>query len=298
MYTNLSQIHLLTPSPQLPLYGKRILVTAPRNYASRFSEQIMTQGGLPVLMPTVETCYLSKYTELDAALSRLDEFNWIAFTSRNGIMAFFERMNDLNVDISALKDCQLCALGKDADILLSCFGKVDLIPSEPSPKGIVNELAKIPQIHQQKILVPVPEVIGISEPNIVPNFISELHKLGLEVTRVSTYITQCLHKDIYAIELNLIQQGLIDVIAFSSTVEVESFLTMINSHSDYENCVIACFGPYTAANAQKLGFNVAIVSKDYSSFAGFTEAIAQYLTCASSEKTQHTDICWVTLKEV
>ncbi|MCG6138516.1 MAG: uroporphyrinogen-III synthase [Nostoc sp. LLA-1] len=282
MHTNLSHIHLLTPSPKLPLYGKRILVTAPRNYASRFSEQIITQGGLPVLMPTVETCYLSKYTELDAALSRLDEFNWIAFTSRNGIMAFFERMNDLNIAISALKDCQLCALGKDADILLSCFGKVDLIPSEPSPKGIVNELAKIPQIHQQKILVPVPEVIGIPEPNIVPNFISELHKLGLEVTRVSTYITQCLQKDIYAIELNLIQQGLIDVIAFSSTVEVESFLTMVNSHSDYQNCVIACFGPYTAANARKLGFNVAIVSKDYSSFAGFTEAIAQFLTCASS----------------
>ncbi|MHC5764479.1 MAG: uroporphyrinogen-III synthase [Nostoc sp.] len=278
MHTQSKQINLLTQSRNLPLYGKRILVTAPRNYAYRLSEQIIKKGGLPVFMPTIETCYLSNYTQLDAALAHIDEFDWIIFTSRNGITAFFQRINELNIPISVVQKCHLCALGKDAESLLSFCSKVDLIPTESSPAGIVTELAKILQIHEKKVLIPAPEVVGLPEPDVVPNLITDLQKLGIEVTRVPTYITQGLDKTIYGMELNLIREGIIDVIAFSSTAEVESFLTMVNSQSDYEHCVVACFGPYTTANAQKLGMTVSIVSRDYSSFEGFAEAIAAFFT--------------------
>ncbi|MEH2233064.1 MAG: uroporphyrinogen-III synthase [Nostoc sp.] len=278
IYTQSTEIDLLTPSRELPLYGKRILVTAPRNYAYRLSEQIIKKGGLPILMPTIETCYLSNYTQLDAALAHINEFDWILFTSRNGITAFFQRINDLNIPIFVVKKCHLCALGKDAESLLSFSGKVDLIPTESSPAGIVAELAKIPQIHEKKVLIPAPEVVGLPEPDVVPNLITDLQQLGIEVTRVPTYITQGLDKTIYGMELNLMREGIIDVIAFSSTAEVESFLTMVNSQSDYEHCVIACFGPYTTANAQKLGMNVSIVARNYSSFEGFSEAIAAFFT--------------------
>ncbi|WP_375507130.1 uroporphyrinogen-III synthase [uncultured Nostoc sp.] len=278
MHTQSTEIDLLTPSRELPLYGKRILVTAPRNYAYRLAEQIIKQGGLPVFMPTIETCYLSNYTKLDAALGRIDEFDWIVFTSRNGITAFFQRMNDLDIPVSVVQKCQLCALGEDAESLSSFCGEVDLIPAESSPAGIVAELAKLPQIHDKKVLIPAPEVVGLPEPDIVPNLITDLQKLGMKVTRVPTYITQGLNTGIYSIELNLLRQGIIDVIAFSSTAEVESFLTMVNSQSDYERCIVACFGPYTTANAQKLGVDVSIVSKDYSSFEGFAEAIATFFS--------------------
>ncbi|WP_416289657.1 uroporphyrinogen-III synthase [Nostoc sp. UHCC 0251] len=274
MHTQSRKINLLTPSKELPLYGKRILVTAPRNYAYRLSEQIIKQGGLPVFMPTIETCYLSNYTKLDNALNQIGEFDWIIFTSRNGITAFFHRMNDLDIPVSVVQKCQLCALGKDAESLLSFCGKVDLIPTESSPGGIVAELAKLPEIHQKKVLIPAPEVFGLPEPDVVPNLITDLQQLGIEVTRVPTYITQGLNTSIYSVELDMIRQGWIDVIAFSSTAEVESFLTMVNSQNDYERCIIACFGPYTAANARKLGMNVSIVAKDYSSFEGFAEAMS------------------------
>ncbi|WP_414755168.1 uroporphyrinogen-III synthase [Anabaena sp. CCY 9910] len=268
--------NLLTASHQLPLYGKRILVTAPRNYASRLSAQIICKGGLPILMPTIETCYLSNFSQLDAVIGCINEFDWIAFTSRNGIIAFFERLHNLDISITKLQNCQLCALGKDIDVLLSLFGRVDLIPDESSPAGIVAKFSQIHGISGQKILVPVPEVIGIPEPNIVPNFIKDLEKLGMQVIRVPTYITQSLDKNIYSVEINLIQQGLIDVIAFSSTAEIESFLTMFNSKNEFQHCVVACFGPYTAANAQNLGLNVSLVSTDFSSFEGFVEAIVKF----------------------
>ena len=232
-------------------------------------------------MPTIETCLLEDYTKLDTALRRIDEFDWIAFTSRNGIEAFFHRFDVLGLSKSILKHCQLCAIGKDAERLVHFCGRVDLIPAESSPEGIIAELSQMPNIHKQTLLAPVPEVVGIPEPNIVPEFIAGLEKLGMNVTRVPIYTTQCLDKRIYEVELNLIRQGQIDAIAFSSTAEVESFLTMVNSKSDYEHCVVACFGPYTAANAQKLGIQVSIIAKDYSSFAGFADAIAAFFTGAS-----------------
>ncbi|MDZ8050079.1 MAG: uroporphyrinogen-III synthase [Aulosira sp. ZfuVER01] len=267
---------MLTLSNQLPLYGKRILVTAPRTYASRLSEEIIIKGGLPLLMPTIETTLLTDYAELDIVLKQINKFDWIAFTSRNGITAFFQRLNVLGIPTSALENCQLCAIGKDAELLLSLCGRVNLIPKESSPAGIVAELSQIPDISQKKVLVPVPLVVGIPEPNVVPDFIAGLQRLGIQVTRVPTYTTCCVDKEIYAVELELLRQGMIDVIAFSSTAEVESFLTMLESNSDYQHCIVACFGPYTATNAQKLGVNVSIVSNNYSSFAGFANAIAQF----------------------
>ena len=140
----------LTPSNQLPLFGRRILITVPRNYAARLSQSIIEYGGLPILMPTIETCWLSDYSELDHAFQQIDKFDRIAFTSRNGIDAFFERMNIWGISTSVLQNCQLCALDKDSERLLELRVKVDLIPIESSPEGIVRELAKISKIKSKK----------------------------------------------------------------------------------------------------------------------------------------------------
>ena len=265
----------LTPSNQLPLHGKRILITAPRNYAARFAQQIIYQGGLPFMAPTIETCYLPDLAPLDAVLKHLDKFDWLAFSSRNGIDAFLQRMEQLALSLETLNYCHLCAIGKDAERLTALGLTVDLSPTEPSPMGIVHELAK-KNIQGKRILVPAPEVIGLPEPDIIPNFIAELNRLGLKVTRTPAYITRCLDKANYPVELDLVRLGKIDVIAFSSTGEVEGFLKMVNSIDDCVQCQIACFGPYTAANAQKLGLPVSIIAEDYSSFTGFVEAIAAF----------------------
>ena len=152
------------------------------------------------------------------------------------------------------------------------------MPVDPSPQGIVLELAKVSGIEQQTVFVPVPKVIGLPEPDIIPKFVSGLRNIGLTVTRIPVYKTQRLERQLYERELASICEGRVDAIAFSSTAEIESFLQMVNDISDYEHCPVACFGPYTAANAKKLGLEVAIVAKDYSSFAGFVDAIADFFT--------------------
>jgi uroporphyrinogen-III synthase len=244
---------------------------------------LIAEGALPILMPAIETCHLSNFTELHAALDYIEQYDWIAFTSRNGIEAFFDQMRSLELPFSLLKHCKLCAIGKDAG-KLSEFGlKADLLPEEPSPQGIVAELAKIPDIAGQVVLVPAPEVVGVPEPDVVPNFLASLQQLGMVVHRIPTYLTRAVDKALYTVELALLKQGHIDAIAFSSTAEVSSFLQMVGSEQNYQNCAIACFGPYTAANAKKLGLPVHIVAADFSSFAGFAEAIAEFFADPAPE---------------
>ena len=282
------QNSLLTPSHQLPLNGKRILVTAPRNYAARLTQEIISYGGLPVMMPTIETCLLENYTELDQVLRQINSFHWLAFTSRNGIEAVCQRLATLNIPLSILEQCVVCALGKDADRLRQLGVKVDLVPNEASPQGLIEQLAATSELSQQKILVPVPQVVGIPEPNIIPQFVTGLESLGLQVTRVSAYTTRCFSAHLYPVELNLVRNGNIDVIAFSSTAEVSAFLQMVDEPKDYQDCAIceggryaiACFGPYTAANARDLGLEVDIVAEDFSSFKGFAKAMGEFFSAS------------------
>ncbi|EAZ92828.1 uroporphyrinogen-III synthase [Crocosphaera chwakensis] len=274
----------LLASKTLPLYNKRILITAPRNYVSRLATEIINYGGVPIIMPTIETCYLSSYKKLDNCLNNISQFNYIAFTSRNGINALINRLETLNIPRSYLDNCQLIAIGKDAQRLKEMGLKVAIMPKEPSPLGIVSELAKIDNIEKQSILIPIPQVIGISEPDIIPNFITALERLGMKINPVYAYQTRCLETSLYDMEIDLIKQGKIDVIAFSSTAEIESFLQLVNNTQLFKQCLIACFGPYTAGNARKLGLTVDIVGKDYHSFTGFVEAIADYLTPSNSSE--------------
>ena len=272
----------LLATAKLPLYGKRILITAPRNYASRLATEIINYGGLPIIMPTIETCYLSSYEKLDNCLQTIQEFNYIALTSRNGINAIIHRLEALNLSLSCFANYQLIAIGKDAQRLEEIGLKVAFIPAEPSPQGIISELAKIHNIHQKTILVPIPKVVGVPEPDIIPNFITGLGKLGIKIVPVDAYQTRCLDADLYNLEIELIQQEKVDIIAFSSTAEVEGFLQIVNQTQTPKKCIIACFGPYTANNARQLGLRVDIIAKDYSSFTGFVQAIAEYDSASQS----------------
>jgi uroporphyrinogen-III synthase len=258
------------------LYGKRIIITAPRVYSVRLSQALIKEGALPLLMPTIETRNLDDFTVLDEHLARISTFDSIAFTSRNGINAVSQRMRELKIDTSVLQQLHLSAIGKDAELLETLGAEVDVIPNEPSPTGIIHELAKISDIAGNNILVPVPEIIGIPEPDIIPNFLNGLQEMGMNVTPVVAYQTRSLDKNLYNVELDLIRQGKVDVIAFSSSAEVSAFVKMFDNESDYQNTLIACFGPYTGANARKLGLNVSIIAEDFSSFDGFAAAIANH----------------------
>jgi uroporphyrinogen-III synthase len=193
-----------SPAQSNGLVGRRILVTAPSTYAARLAGQVLARGGRPVCMPTIVTEPLQEqeHGKLDAALRAMASasgsqpaFAYIAFTSRNGIEAFLRRAAVLGLaaDLSGLlRGCTVCALGNDAKMLEQAGIEVGLLPTVSSPKGIIDELAERGEAGLGRaILVPVPEVTGVPEPPVVPNFVAGLNKLGMAVHRCVHRVSNC-----------------------------------------------------------------------------------------------------------
>ena len=266
---------ILIDKKSLPLYGKHVLFTTPRNYAAKLARLLVLRGALPIWMPTIVIEPMHDYHEFDEAIRSLSRYGWLAFTSRNGIEAFFNRLKVLNLDESILKNTKLCALGNDAKALEKRGIKVDVLPPVATTKGIVDELSRM-GVKSGSILLPVPEVIGMEEPRVVPDLVNWLRDIGMEVHRVPAYTTTRVREGL-SCEKKMLLNGEIDVVSFTSAAEIESLLFLLGDKRDVlEKNTVACYGPVTAGGAAERGVEVNIVSRDFSSLEGFIEAMEEY----------------------
>ena len=259
----------------LPLFLKRILFTTPRNYAAKLARLLILRGALPFWMPTIVIESMQDYHDFDQAIKNLSDYSWMAFTSRNGIEAFFDRLKALNLDKGVLKNTRLCALGNDAKALQEKGITVDLVPPVATTKGIVEELERR-GVKSGRILLPVPEVVGMDEPRVIPDLVGWLSRIGMEVHRVPAYTTSRNSEGLSA-EAKMLLEGVIDMVAFTSAAEIESLLLLLGGKRDVlQRTVIACYGPVTAGGATERGVHPTIVSKDFSALEGFLEAMEEY----------------------
>jgi len=107
----------LVARQDLPLHGKTILFTTPRNYAGKLGGLLIEHGARPVWMPTIVIEPMRDYAEFDRALTERDRYDWFAFTSRNGIEAFFSRLEALGLVAADFAGVKFAAIGNDARAL-------------------------------------------------------------------------------------------------------------------------------------------------------------------------------------
>ncbi|MBI5375455.1 MAG: uroporphyrinogen-III synthase [Candidatus Schekmanbacteria bacterium] len=267
----------LIAKEELPLFGKHILITSPRNYAGILVKYLVERGAKPVWMPTIEIEPVKDYHALDNAINGLSGYDWVGFSSRNGIEAFFKRLNVLKINPQeAFRKTKTCAIGADSEALESRGITPDLIPEEASTEGIVEEM-KRRNIKSGRILLPVPEVIGMKEPRIVPEFVARLKRLGMDVERIPAYTTAPV-KNGYDLEKKMLINCEIDVVTFTSSAEVDSMLSILGNRKEALNSTtIACVGPYTGATAKNMGLDVKIMPENnFSSFHCLIEEMERY----------------------
>jgi|GEM_PF-403029 len=258
------------------LQNKHVLITAPSNYAERLSQLIKEAGGIPVVLPAVETTINPNTSSIDSLLTNLNSFQWIVLPSRKAADAFFEGVQRNDIAHDMLSKINFCAIGNDINYLLDKYNtEVAFTPSESGPNGIVQVLDKLPGIQGKNLGLVAPQVIGVSEPNVIPNFIQNLKELGINVHKTEGYVTKIANPDTYQHQLDQLKNGQIDIIAFTSTAEIEALLKL-SSSTTINRCQIACFGPYTGNNAKKLGINPAYVGKDYHSFSSFVNELSHF----------------------
>lgn len=251
-----------------PLFGKRVLVTRARAQASDLTNALTSLGAEVVEFPTIEIQPPQSYTELDQALEEIHSYQWVVFTSVNGVDYFSDRLLVKDLDWRELRGIKICAIGPKTAQRLSELGlKIDFVPEEYRAEGIIEGL-KERGIAGQKILLARAQVAR----DILPQ---ELTTLGAQVTVAPTY--QTVIPEIGSEEIErVIDQGKFDLVTFTSSSTVKNFKKLWEKVSSEFTCsLVASIGPITANTAKNEGFAVQIEAKEYT-IAGLVQAIVEY----------------------
>jgi uroporphyrinogen-III synthase len=243
------------------LAGKRILVTRPRDQAKVLCDRLEARGAIPIPFPTIEIAPLLDYAKLDLAIRHLADYDWVIFTSVNGVKAFWERLKAMGTDLGMGK--KIAAIGPaTAEAVRKHGASVAFMPNEYIAEAIAAGLG---DVQEQRFLLPRAELAR-------ETLAIELKQRGAHVDEIAAYRTLPAVPD--ADSLKALQQG-VGAITFTSSSTVRNFVAIeITKHLDYVP-VIACLGPITAQTARDVGLAVTITAADYT-LDGLITALENY----------------------
>ena len=255
-----------------PLFGKKIIVTRSRAQASVFSQKLTELGALSIEFPTIRIVPCQDYSLLKRAIDSLSEYQWLIFTSVNGVEFFFQRLMAGKKDSRSLSGARICAIGPGTAISLNQRGIApDYLPSEYRAEAIIAGLEKM-GIAGTRILIPRATVAR----DLLPK---KLQEIGAEVNVVPVYETVPDVGDISSI-IDQFQKKMIDMVTFTSTSTVKNFITALQKEKQdvpalLEGAAVACIGPVCGKEAESLGLKVQIVPKEYT-IPSLSEAIVAF----------------------
>ncbi len=250
---------------QKPLFGKNVIVTRARPQASRLTKELEKLGAAVQEIPAITfTAPSDHYAAIDKAIADLNRYNWIVFTSMNGVSQFFDRLHQAGKDTRALGYARIATIGTATAEALKTYGvHADLIPGEYCAEGMLESFkGQLPP--HAKVLIPRAEVAR----EVLPD---GLREMGAEVDVVPAYQTVTADTDGGELAKKL-ESGEIDLITFTSSSTVKNLVKILGSAEPLAKVKTACIGSVTADTAKSLGVHVDIVAETYT-IDGLVEAI-------------------------
>lgn len=257
-----------------PLDGKTIVITRARHQAAEFSHGLTDLGAQVIEFPTIEIVPPDSWAPLDKAIDNLHVYDWIIFTSANGVRSFVTRLRVKGKSIHQLKGIRFCAIGpRTATEMKGERIEAPLVPSEYKAEAVVESLTKEGLMGKRVLLARAKKAR-----ELLPR---ELENRGARVDVVAVYQTVP-PKGEASEFLGLLQGSRIDAIAFTSSSTVSNFMELFASKRDellrgLEGVAIAVIGPITRERAVELGLPVHISPAEYTIPALIT-AIAEYFS--------------------
>ncbi|MDH7601186.1 MAG: uroporphyrinogen-III C-methyltransferase [Armatimonadota bacterium] len=251
-----------------PLFGKKILVTRSEEQAGKLCDALRQHGAEAVEFPVIKICPLANYDELDGAIREVGTFDWLLFTSANGVDATIKRLKETGRDVRSLAGPKIGAIGPATAESLERLGvRVDYVPSQFVAEAFCEDFPEDPE--GKRILV----IRAEQARNVLPERLAER---GALVCVAPAYRTEACCPTNSLDELrNQLTEAEIDVVTFTSSSTVSAFVQLVGKDiatAMPENVKIACIGPITAGTARDLGLRVDIVAREYTT-AGLVEAI-------------------------
>lgn len=246
------------------LRGKRVLVTRARAQADELVRHLQALGAVPIVFPTIRIAPpTDNYAALDTMLRQLATFDWVVFTSVNGVKHVWERLATLGLQADIFASVRLAAIGPATAKALVAQGlRVDIMPDNYVAEALLDAL---PDPAGQRFFLPRADSARDA-------LHTGLQAAGADVVEVHAYSTVPAvpsHETLTALEAG------VDVLTFTSSSTVRNFVTQIGSElaqTLLSRGRVVTIGPITADTARELDMRVDVVATEYT-IAGLLEAI-------------------------
>ena len=240
-----------------PLFGKKIVVTRARKDASNLVNKIFENGGEAIEIPTIEIKPIKAKSTLDT-IKKIKDYDWIIFTSVNGVNQFFKNFFSEFDDIRSLGSIKIAAIGSETARNINSYGlKVNLVPRKFIAEALVSEF-KTRKISNQKILIP--RAKGSRE-----ILVDELKSLGNKIKELKIYESIAPKSNIKRdINAQIIKNNIYGI-TFTSSSTVHNFFKYVspNSLKKEKQIKFFCIGPITAQTLINYGFKATKIAKKF-----------------------------------
>jgi len=261
-----------------PLFGKRVLVTRTRQQASALSRLLSQEGAEPIELPALELVPRDDPRRLGRALGALarGRYQWVVFTSANGVDIFFQRLKEAGRDARAFVGARICAIGPGTAAALAARGlQADLVPQEFVAESVAEALAR-QKVARSRILLPRAE--GARR-----ELVRGLRALGARADELPLYVAAPPGAP-EPEALRRLRAGEVDVVTFASSSAVHNLVKLLGSDTaPLKGPLIACIGPVTARTAREAGLAVGVEAKEHT-IPGLVAALEDHFSQAGNTR--------------
>jgi len=253
-----------------PLFGKRILVTRACEQASDLVNRLRDLGAECIEFPTIQIAPIDDWQPLDRAIDKIATYEWLVFTSVNGVRFFFKGLFKKGLDARALGNISTASIGPaTAKKLLSYGIKSDIVPKTYRAESVIEAFGG-KDMAQKKVLLPR----AAQARPILP---VELSKMGAIVDEIKTYQTLPVLDNAKTL-IEQFKEDKIDLVTFTSSSTVNNFNTLLETHNALDiinHAAYASIGPITTDTAKNLGFHIDVTAQSFT-IPGLCSAILDF----------------------
>ena len=251
-----------------PLFGKSIVITRDVAGNADLAAKIISRGGNPLPFATIRVKSLTDSNEFLRTLANFSQYDWIVFTSGNGVTIFFEALEGLGRDARVLGAAKVAAIGNKTAAKLADFGiKADFVPEVFTGRELGRRLVRSTNVKGKKVL--------LLRSQLASNELVELlTEAGAAVDNVAVYTATAEKSDPSRL-VEAISDGTIDWLTFASPSSVDGFFEQIGSDwVSTSHVKVASIGPVTSERLGQLGITVHITAKEHT-LDGLLDAIEE-----------------------
>lgn len=264
-----------------PLAGRTVVITRAPAQAAEFASELECYGARVIFCPTIEITEPESYVRIDEAIDHLYGYDWLVFTSVNGVEYFFRRLESSGHAVNEFDKLKVCAIGDaTAERLRGAQVHTDVIPDEFKAEGVFRALERF--VGGRKALAGLNFLIPRAA--VARDYLPRaLEAAGARVDVVPVYRT-VVPQGVNRGQLSaMIAGGTADCIAFTSSSTVRNLAQLFDTQDLGEvlsGVLVACLGDVTAETAAEYGLRTDIQPKRFT-IPALARAIAE---CFSGPK--------------